>query len=47
MSIIDSRLTSINSFGEFDALKQNPEFFEDVVRTILARHNLPLFFEYL
>ncbi|MDR3502807.1 MAG: aminoglycoside 3'-phosphotransferase/choline kinase family protein [Legionella sp.] len=42
MITIDSRLTLINSFEEFEALKQNHELFEDVVRTILVQHNLPL-----
>lgn len=42
MSTIDNRLPLINSFEEFEELKQNYKLFEDVVKTILVQHNLPV-----
>ncbi|WP_058533848.1 aminoglycoside phosphotransferase family protein [Legionella saoudiensis] len=41
MNTIASTLTSINSFEELEVLKQDTKLFENVIRKILAQHNLP------
>lgn len=43
MNTINSTLTAINSFEEFENLKPtHKEIFEDAAKKILAHHNLPL-----
>lgn len=42
MNTINSKLASISSFEKFEDLKQTSEIFEDIVKTILVHHDLPL-----